>query len=354
MLKTANVLLTSVGNDGSPATLAALREATDRKVFTVGVDVRDSAPGLYLADRGYLVPPRRDSGQLLKRLHDICDREKIELIYPLSTEDQNFFAAEARQFADRGIGVVVSSVSALAIANDKLRMSEFAVERGIPCPRFVPIASAKEFDRAVYEIGYPKSPIVLKLNTGTGAQGVKVVHERITARARMFDRNNFNVTYEEVKHWLANIGEWPPMHVAEYLPGHEYSIDVLCDEGSILAAVTRLRHATLYGLAVHATVVSEPDVTSVATEIVRQMKLKYVVNVQVRRAADGTPKILEINPRIPGTIGLTVAAGVNMPYLAVKMALGESFVAPTPKVGTTILRHWEAVYLGPSDLKRSP
>jgi len=133
------------------------------------------------------------------------------------------------------------------------------------------------------------------------------------------------------------------MHAAEYLPGKEYSVDILCDKGKILAAVTRLRLSIFYGLAMHAQVVDEPDVQEAACELVKKLGLSYVVNVQFRRDASGVAKLMEINPRIPGTIGLTVAAGINMPYLALKIALGESFKPPQPLIGMIVLRHWDMV-----------
>jgi predicted ATP-grasp superfamily ATP-dependent carboligase len=40
---------------------------------------------------------------------------------------------------------------------------------------------------------------------------------------------------------------------------------------------------------------------------------------------DGTPKLMEINPRFWGSLALAVAAGVNFPYLLLRMARGENF-----------------------------
>jgi len=47
-----------------------------------------------------------------------------------------------------------------------------------------------------------------------------------------------------------------------------------------------------------------------------------VANVQVKEDADGEPALLEVNPRFPGTMPLTVASGVDMPRLAIGEALG--------------------------------
>jgi len=50
--------------------------------------------------------------------------------------------------------------------------------------------------------------------------------------------------------------------------------------------------------------------------------LTTVANVQVKGAADGEPALLEVNARFPGTMPLTIGAGVDMPRLAIGEALG--------------------------------
>lgn len=352
MLGPINILMTSVGNDGFPAVLQALKSNSERDIRVIGVDIRPSAAGLYLADQGYLVPPRSAGEQLLEFLFDICHQEKVSIIYPLSTEDQEFFASKEESFKARNISVIVSSLSALQTANDKLRLYEFASSNGIPCPAFEPIRSLEQLEQAARRLGFPEHPFVLKLNRGTGALGFKVVYPSVDPSQRLLDRNNQIVAFQEVVGWLGALESWPPLHLAEYLPGSEYSVDVLCNNGKILSAVTRLRLSTLHGLALHAQVVEEPDVQDFACQLVAKLGLSFVVNVQFRRAVDGTPKLMEINPRIPGTIGLTVAAGVNMPYLALKIVLNETFEIPPPRLGMTMLRHWDAVYLSVQQMLR--
>jgi carbamoyl-phosphate synthase large subunit len=61
--------------------------------------------------------------------------------------------------------------------------------------------------------------------------------------------------------------------------------------------------------------------------VAERIGLTSVANVQVKEAVDGEPALLEVNPRFPGTMPLTVASGVNMPKLCVDDALG----SPLPK-----------------------
>ncbi|MCP2258121.1 carbamoyl-phosphate synthase large subunit [Streptoalloteichus tenebrarius] len=342
-LRPITVLATSVGNDGFPSVIEALKDNGEREVTVVGVDVRESATGLHLADHAALVPLRDEPDALVDALLDLADQHRADVLLPLSTEDQPFFAARAEFFLERGLPVVTSTVDAIANANDKLALLETCAPGGVPCPKYVPVRTVPELEAGARKLGWPERGFVFKLNRGTGAQGVKVVDPTLDRMTRLFDRDNLRIRYDDLMSGLAETTELPPAHLAEFLPGKEYSVDVLCDDGRTLVSVVRDRLATLYGLATHSVVVDLPAAAEAAEQVVRLLGLSHVVNVQFRCDDAGVPRLLEVNPRIPGTIGLSVAAGVNMPYLAVKQALGEEFAVPTPKIGTELLRTWRTV-----------
>ncbi|GGM47884.1 carboxyl transferase [Longimycelium tulufanense] len=337
------VLATSVGNDGFPSVLEALKGTGEREVTVVGVDVRESAPGLYLADHAALVPQRNQPDALIAAILGLAGQYRVDVLLPLSTEDQPFYARWAPFFTEHGIVTATSAPEALGVANDKLALLEMCRPAGIPCPRYVPVRSLRQVEAGAVALGWPERPFVFKLNHGAGASGVKIVDPKHGRMARLFDRDNLRIRYDDLLNGLVELEELPPAHLAEYLPGEEYSVDVLCDRGRPLSTVVRHRLSTHYGLATHAVVVERPDVAAVAEDLVRLLGLSYVVNVQLRCDASGVPRLMEVNPRIPGTIGLSVAAGVNMPYLAVKHALGEGFVVPQPKIGTELVRTWRTV-----------
>jgi carbamoyl-phosphate synthase large subunit len=337
--------MTSVGNDGFPSVMKALKSNSERSIRVIGVDVRSDAAGLYLADQGYLVPSRVFSDELVQTLLRIGQQENVQFLYPLSTDDQEFFACRAEGFERAGIFVMVSPMEALQIANDKTKLYDFARSNGIPTPRYELARNWGEFQDGVRRLGYPQYPVVLKMNRGTGAQGLKIIYADIDPQRRLLDRENRVVTFHEVEYWLKSIENWPPLHLVEHLPGDEYSVDILCDHGRVVSAITRLRLLTHYGMALHAKVVKEATVEKLACELVAKLGLRFVVNVQIRFDRNGKAMLMEVNPRIPGTIGLTVAAGVNMPYLALKMVLNEVLKVSEPRLGTTILRHWDAIYL---------
>ena len=76
------------------------------------------------------------------------------------------------------------------------------------------------------------------------------------------------------------------------------------------------------GIAITARTVHLPEVIDAAVRAAEGAGVRYVANVQFRRAADGRFKLLEINPRFPGTLPLTTAAGVDIPRLMMEEIQG--------------------------------
>jgi len=82
-----------------------------------------------------------------------------------------------------------------------------------------------------------------------------------------------------------------------------------------------------------------------ARQVAEHVGVEFVSNVQLRGAEDGRPLLMEINPRVPGTIGLSVAAGSNLPGVALALAAGKEAVLPPPRIGTRIVRYFAGTVL---------
>ena len=78
------------------------------------------------------------------------------------------------------------------------------------------------------------------------------------------------------------------------------------------------------GIAVTGRTVHDESLERIGALVAQRIGLTSVANVQVKLTGDGEPALLEVNPRFPGTMSLTVASGVNMPRLCVQEALRRS------------------------------
>ena len=80
--------------------------------------------------------------------------------------------------------------------------------------------------------------------------------------------------------------------------------------------------------------------------ILQALQLHGNIGIQVKRNAAGEALLLEINPRVQGTIVAGLGAGINLPLLAVKQALDLPTAQDELQVkwGTKFSRYWTEVF----------
>ena len=81
-------------------------------------------------------------------------------------------------------------------------------------------------------------------------------------------------------------------------------------------------------------------VTELCTRICEELGLDGNIGFDIKEREDGTPVIMECNPRITAGIPYFALAGVNLPYLCVKKILGEELPMIAPEYGKVIRRRW--------------
>jgi carbamoyl-phosphate synthase large subunit len=146
-------------------------------------------------------------------------------------------------------------------------------------------------------------PAIIKPRVGSGSRGIHRV-DRVEQLERL-DRDG-------------------SLLVQELLPGPEYSLDVLATAtGRVIAVVPRERLKVDSGIAVTGRTHHDERLQTIGREVAELIGLTGVANVQVKGDVHGEPALLEVNPRFPGTMALTVASGPDMPWLCVADALGE-------------------------------
>jgi carbamoyl-phosphate synthase large subunit len=139
---------------------------------------------------------------------------------------------------------------------------------------------------------------------------------------------------------------FPPLLVTEFLPGEEYSVDCLTDRGKTVLAVPRLREKMVNGISTKGRFVYDSEITRYCTQIIETIGLHGNIGLQVKRSEVGNPLLLEINPRVQGTIVAALGAGVNLPLLAIKQELGMAIQPEEMAVkwNTGFSRYWTELF----------
>jgi carbamoyl-phosphate synthase large subunit len=288
-------------------------------------DMDPLAAGLYLVPATQrLIIPRGDDPKLLDVLHDACKARRIEALLP--TVDAELFpvAAAHARFDAIGVALPISPAECLRICRDKQLLME-KVKGAVPIPENEPLTQAVA-DRVA------SFPRLVKPRRGAGSRGV----------ARINGREDLESLPKDGSYLLQ-----------EFLPGEEYSVDVYVRrDGRVIAAVPRDRMKIDSGIAVASRTINLPEIITSAVRTAELIGIRGTANVQFKRAADGIFKLLEVNPRFPGTLPLTTAAGIDMPKLMVDELMGRPVPDRLmPFKELMVVRYWTERYFDPEEWK---
>ncbi|MFW6122543.1 MAG: ATP-grasp domain-containing protein [Petrotogales bacterium] len=345
-VKDLNVIVTAGGAPGAPGIIKSLRLNGERNINIVSTDMNPESVGLFMADKAYTVPPGTDP-EYVSQMLEIAEKEDIDVILPLSTYELMSLSKNKEKFDKIGTKVCVSDPEPLGIANNKGKLYNFLKRNGIPVPESIIIEDFKQLENSAYKLGYPEVPVCIKPQVGKGSRGFRVIRgdvDKFDIYLNYKPDSTITTLYDLLL-TLEGAEPFPKLVMTEYLPGKEYSVDLLVRNGKSLVTVPRSRDGIKLGISFIGTVENNPDVARMAEQIVDAIGLDYNINLQLKYSVDGSPKIIEINPRVSGTIILCTGAGVNMPYLGVKMALGEDIPKIGPEFGTKMIRYWEEIFL---------
>lgn len=344
-MKPIKVLMTGVGAPGTLGIIKSLRNNKERDITIIGVDINSRASGFFMVDKGYIVPKASDDN-FIDEIMKICKKENIDVILPLVTMELFKFAENKKMFEDEGIKVAISDSESLKIANDKGKLVRFMEEKGLEVPLYRIVNSVNEFVKAAEYLGYPEKPFCFKPTISNGSRGFRIIDPSVDKAYLLFNTkpNNTYISYDEIIEILDGMEKIPELIVMEYLPGEEYSVDILAKNGESLYVIPRRRDKIVCGISAAGTVIYDEDVINYCKNIIRELKASGNIGIQVKKDSKGKPKILEINPRVQGTIVLCTAAGVNMPYYGIKLALDEEIPKVNIKWNTQMIRFWNEVY----------
>jgi len=339
-LNCSRVLITGAGAPGAPGIIKSLYQFK-----VIGVDARKDAVGAVLADKFETIPLAGKKGYI-KSLLGVAKKYKADVILPLTTAELVILAKNKELFIKNGIRVSISPVEGLRIANNKHLLMEHCGKNGIPVPDFRVVKNYKDFKREVYNLGYPKKNVCFKPSVSSGMRGFRVLTKKLDRLSLLIKEKPTNTltTLEEIEPILKNARRFPELIVMEYLPGEEYSVDVLADNGKSLVVIPRLREMIKMGISFVGTTVKDKEIIEYSKKIVETLGLNGNIGFQFKRDKKGVPKIIESNPRLQGTVVLCTAAGANLVSMAVQLALGQKIKAPKIKWGTKMIRYWEEIY----------
>jgi len=335
---TLTILVTGVGSPGTIGTLYSLKKSR-RRIRIVGVDIRSDVVGRYFCDKFYQIPNPRDYN-FLSEILNICDIENIDTVLPQVNEEL-FKLSLVR---GRPVPIAVSDSEVIKLTNSKAALIELSKSIGVPTPEYYLAETLTQLEESICKLGYPEKSVVIKPAISRGMIGLRIIDASIDKKRLFYNEKPEKASVYVGKEDLHFLGEkFPELIVMEYLPGKEYSVDVLAKKNDVVVVVPRTRDLMRTGITFIGTVENNEEIIGYSRKLSEKIGLEYAHGYQFKLDAEGVPKIMECNPRIQGTMVLSTFAGANIIYGALKMALDEELPEFNVRWGTRLFRDWGAI-----------
>ena len=341
-MRVTTILVTACGAPGAARLLRALRDNGERPVRLVGVDMSERAIGRHICDEFHLVPPGADPS-FPDALLDLVEQEGVDVVLPESSHDLHHLALRRDEFP---VPVMVCGPDAERRSNDKAETFEALHRIGVGAPEFRRVTGAAGVEAAARELGYPDNPVCFKPAFSSGSRGFRVLDPSVDRTHQLlYERPGaLAMRLEEAVELLPDDGL--DLLVMEFLTESERTVDGIADGSRIVLQATRTRESVRCGLGMYFVTLDAPELVEASARVVEEFELEWFFSIQFMGE-----KVIEINPRIST---MMIQEDFNLPWLAVKRALGEASddelqaVQGNVRPGHTVLRFFDQVEFDPA------
>lgn len=264
----------------------SLRDCKEVELFAAGQPI-PSASEFRFSRQTYL--QATPSEGWLEALLAIVRDNRIDCIYPGHDE---VLASLAEYAALLPVPVMGFPPETCRICRSK-SMTYATLKDHVPVPRVFSANETLEF------------PVFVKPDRGQGSHGARRVDDA-DSLARI-------------------LASEQGMLVSECLSGPEYTVDCFTSATSgLVVAQARERIRTRSGISMQTRFIDDPEFERHARAITGRLSLRGAWFFQMKRDREGQLRLLEVAPRIAGTMAMTRVAGMNFPLMTLYDAAGHN------------------------------
>ncbi|MFH1683372.1 MAG: ATP-grasp domain-containing protein [Candidatus Margulisiibacteriota bacterium] len=262
-------------------------------------------------DRTVVYPaPKERADEFIDFICDFLVAHPHDVLLHLSSSTGGVIA-ENLEILSPHIAIPVPGREKYQLADNKAKTTQIAQAERIPVPLTYFIENFVELENLAAEI---PMPAVIKTRHGSGGDGVVF----IGSRERI------------VPEYLRLHAQRPWPIIQEYIPssGGDFEVQVLLDGNQEIIAGFALRHVRKFpltnGPSTYRESCSAPEMMKNAIKLLRHLGWSGFAAMDLRLdPRDQLYKLLEINPRLPASINLAIASGIDFPSLQIKQTLGQ-------------------------------
>jgi predicted ATP-grasp superfamily ATP-dependent carboligase len=317
----ATILITDAQSRQALAAARSLGKAGLRVLVADSERITIAGCSRFTAQSFVLPHPVREEAAFMSRVEEIVRKNNVAMILPMT--DRSLIALARHRENFPSVRLPFPDLDTVMKARDKSRTMDVARSMDVPVPATRTIRTTEDLANV------PPLPVMIKPTEGSGSRGIRIVR---TA----------GQWHAEGRTALAR----GPFLAQDILPreGAEIGCYLLCDEQSRVVAHLLQKRIRSFpargGPSTLRETVHDERILRLSRELLEKIRWKGPAMVEWKiDTRDGTPKLLEINPRFWGSLEGTIAAGVDFPLLTYRTFTGNA-PASSPSYGDGVRSRW--------------
>ena len=330
------ILITSIGGGLSIELVKQIKNSTKFKnIKIIGVDILKETPSRYFVDKFYEVPSPNNSNYSSKIIK-IIKENKINLILPGSDEEAESLCKNRSLFENKNC--VLGSVDFETLSNftNKQKTYESLKKNKLPCPEFYIAKNHKELIKYIKK--FNKREFVIKPSVSRGGRDVSIFRNDISRIYFYNDKKeiHFPNRKKNIFEIKKNYKGKYPVILSERLFSPIYDIDMLGFEGKMINVVVRKRINPQVPNDGHK-IIKHKKIQDLGKKIIKYYNLSWLYDCDCMTDKNGEIKIIEINPRMSGSLATSITAGYPLIDNLLRIINNYELDTKKPKKNVTII-----------------
>lgn len=277
------ILVTAIGTHSSECVIKALKKDEDFRI--IGCDIHPAEWHAFSNqyDAVYRVPKGIEGQIYLDAIFEICKKENVEFILPLTDVEVDILNVHRDLFSEKNITLCMPSSFTLNIARNKYNLYKFFSEDS-------EVHSIKSY-KGNEKIQNPVFPYIAKPVDGRSSEGIVFIKTP----------DQFTWLEKETDYIIQEVMEGP-IYTVDYIRNDTYSTDFSIPREELLRTVN--------GAGMTVRIAANKKLHQLASRIGEKLKVHGCVNMEFIKN-EGEFFLIDINPRFSAGLAFSHLAGYD-------------------------------------------
>ncbi len=298
----------------SPKALVCARSLGKRNINVILGETITLAPSFfskYCKERFLYPDPVKYPERFIDKILRVLKKNKVDMILPINSIE-TLLVSKYKSEIEKYTIVPLTNYQKMMMLHDKGFLAEKLSQLQIPHAKTIFINNLEELPEKAATFIYP---CVIKLRQATSSKGIWYINRP----DELIERYNTIVKKNSL------FSEQYPI-VQEYIYGRGAGVSMVYNRGKLIARFSHLRlreYPITGGPSTFRMSIHHKEMEKSAEKLINSVSWHGLVMVEFKLTNDNKPILIEVNPRVWGSINQAVVSGVDFPYLVWKISKNE-------------------------------